>query len=58
MERETILKMAHRFRCNCRICGECVAPGEAFYTDGYTTVHLCCFFDMQAKEDGEHDRVV
>jgi hypothetical protein len=49
-ERQTLYDMAHRRRKNCRICGDEIGHEEAFYTDGYTTVHMSCFFDYQCQE--------
>lgn len=46
----TIDEMARRRRCNCRICGNTIEFEESFYMDGYTTVHMNCFFEQQ-KED-------
>lgn len=57
-ERQNLYDMAHRYRKNCRICGEAVAHGESFYTDGNTTVHMCCFFEHQNQEVNSHVKTV
>lgn len=57
-ERQTIFDMARRFRQNCRICGEHIDREEAFYSDGQTSVHLCCFFEYQSQEDKQHEHAV
>ncbi len=58
-ERQTIFDMARRSRQNCcRICGGHIDREEAFYSDGQTSVHLCCFFDYQSQEDKQHEHVV
>ena len=49
-ERQSLYDMANRRRRNCRICGEVIGYEEAEYTDGYTTVHMNCYFDFQAQE--------
>ena len=49
-ERQSLYDLAHRYRKNCRICGAPVGYEEASSTDDLTTVHLECWFDLQAKE--------
>ena len=40
----------YRQRTRCRVCGEYVYNGSAFYTDGYQTVHLDCAFGEEEKQ--------
>lgn len=49
-EVQKIFELSRRRRKNCRICGEEVAREEPVYMDGYTTVHMECYFDFQAQE--------
>ena len=49
-ERQNLYDMAHRRRKNCRICGDEICYEESVYTDGYTTVHMSCFFEFQNQE--------
>lgn len=49
-DRQNLYDMSRRFRKNCRICGEHIDREEAFYSDGKTSVHLCCYFEFQAEE--------
>lgn len=57
-ERQNLYDMAHRRRKNCRICGDEIGHEEAFYTDGYDTVHMSCFFDYQFREVNRHVEAV
>lgn len=36
----------HRPRSRCRICGESLYNGQAFYSDGYSSVHIDCEDDF------------
>ena len=44
-----IEEMSRRRRTACRICGELIRFGESFYTDGYTTEHMDCYFEQQKE---------
>lgn len=44
-----IEEMSRRRRVSCRICGETICFGESFYTDGYTTEHMDCYFEQQKE---------
>ncbi len=53
-ERDYIIsEERHRNRTRCRVCGESVYNGASFYTDGYQTVHMDCYFDDMGGDNNE-----
>lgn len=47
--RNEVEELRRRRRVCCRICGKPIEFEESFYTDGYTTEHLDCFFEQQRE---------
>lgn len=49
-ERDYIIsEERHRPRRHCRRCGEDVYDGTSFYSDGYQTIHMDCYFKERTE---------